>query len=135
MCPYPVRNAAKRSSGRDSDTSVSAADALLGAASAGLSKVGWTVGTGGPAKMKMMTEQIQHSQSWPAALAIARGVRKEARKFIDSYGGNDGRFTIDWMVLRNHVPLQVRLMVEQELWRMGEPWKGLVTGFRPISKI
>lgn len=52
---------------------------------------------------------------------------------IDQYGSDYRAFAADWTLLRVFVPLQVRLATEQLLWQRGEPWRRLVTGFRPVD--
>ncbi len=42
-------------------------------------------------------------------------------------------FGVRWMWMRNWLPLQLRLLMEQVFWRMGKPYTYLITGFGPIE--
>ncbi len=42
-------------------------------------------------------------------------------------------FRSRWAYVRQLLPLQSRLLVEQILWAMGPPWRSLLTGFNPIE--
>lgn len=42
-------------------------------------------------------------------------------------------FKLAWAFARQMVGLQGRLLLEQCFWQMGEPWKSLYTGFKPVS--
>lgn len=42
-------------------------------------------------------------------------------------------FAKRWMWMRNWLPLQLRLFLEQVFWRLGKPYTDLITGFGPIS--
>lgn len=42
-------------------------------------------------------------------------------------------FATRWMWMRNWLPLQMRLLMEQVFWRMGDPYTKLITGFGPIK--
>jgi hypothetical protein len=43
------------------------------------------------------------------------------------------RFRSSWKMGRQLVSLQARLVIEQVLWNQGNPWRSLVTGFKPIQ--
>ncbi len=42
-------------------------------------------------------------------------------------------FRSRWAYVRQLIPLQSRLLVEQILWSMGPPWRSLLTGFNPVE--
>ncbi len=42
-------------------------------------------------------------------------------------------FRSRWAYVRQLIPLQSRLLVEQILWSMGPPWRTLLTGFNPVE--
>lgn len=42
-------------------------------------------------------------------------------------------FRSRWAFVRQLLPLQGRLLVEQILWAMGPPWRSLLTGFNPVE--
>lgn len=43
------------------------------------------------------------------------------------------RWARRWLWVRNWLPLQLRLFIEQIFWRLGEPYLRLITGFGPIK--
>ncbi len=42
-------------------------------------------------------------------------------------------FRSRWAYVRQLLPLQGRLLIEQVLWAMGPPWRTLLTGFNPVE--
>ncbi len=42
-------------------------------------------------------------------------------------------FRSRWAYVRQLLPLQGRLLIEQILWAMGPPWRTLITGFDPVE--
>lgn len=42
-------------------------------------------------------------------------------------------FRSRWAFVRQLLPLQGRLLIEQVLWAMGPPWRTLLTGFNPVE--
>lgn len=42
-------------------------------------------------------------------------------------------FRCRWAYVRQLMPLQSRLFIEQLLWTMGPPWRSLLTGFNPVA--
>jgi len=39
----------------------------------------------------------------------------------------------NWTFTRTQISLQLRLLVEQIFYDLGQPWRKLVTGFRPVD--
>jgi hypothetical protein len=85
-----------------------------------------------PLYAKGMMLAIQASSTMPQAITLARELNSAARQWVRSYPNSSDitRFRNDWMVARNILPLQVRLVVEQALY--GDGLKDLVTGFKPL---
>lgn len=73
-------------------------------------------------------------------VGLAEKIASRINEFIDGYlERNTYRiavlgFKYHWTILRNWVPLQLRLCVEQVLWTRGRPWRDLVTGFGAIEE-
>jgi hypothetical protein len=86
-----------------------------------------------PLMAKLLWKTISNAPSMEGALERARILWSAAYYWIQEYADDYPLFKTDWMVLRNSLPLQARLVVEQQLWNLGEPWKRLVTGFNAID--
>lgn len=41
-------------------------------------------------------------------------------------------FRVAWESARQLISLQARLYLEQRFWNLGDPWRALVTGFKPV---
>ncbi len=67
------------------------------------------------------------------AANAGRALANSIRDVLSSYSGPKA-FEADWKYARLVVPLQFRLLVEQELWDRRGGWRDLVTGFKPITK-
>lgn len=88
-----------------------------------------------PTMARIWMEQASKSLSMSDAADILRELEASARKWVDGYdkAGGFAEFRSMWRKVRNAVPLQTRLMVEQILWEKGGTWRGLVSGFKPIG--
>lgn len=76
---------------------------------------------------------LQKAKSMDDAIKIARAIYAEAYRWVQSYENDFIRFKYDWKVVRQALPLQVRLTVEQVLWNEGPPWRSLCSGFLPVG--
>lgn len=86
-----------------------------------------------PTMARIWMEQASKSLSMSDAAKILRELEASARKWVDGYEKEFAEFRAMWRKVRNAVPLQTRLMVEQILWEKGGTWRGLVSGFKPIG--
>lgn len=86
-----------------------------------------------PLMAKLMWGGISSAPTMSGALERSRILYAKAYRWVHTYEGRFDTFKNDWLVLRNSLPLQARLVVEQILSKEGPPWRSLVTGFRAID--
>jgi len=73
-------------------------------------------------------------------IELCEEINRMIRDWVESYDTDNApglgyrSFFYHWKIQRTFVPLQVRLAVEQILYDKGEPWRRLVSGFRPLTK-
>lgn len=85
-----------------------------------------------PAMARIWMQQLDKALSMSDAHRIMKELMNSAEEWIDSYDSVN-EFTAHWTTLRNGIPLQARLMVEQVLWKKGGVYRSLVSGFRPLG--
>lgn len=85
-----------------------------------------------PAMARIWIQQLDRALSMSDAHRIMKEVMNSAEEWIDSIRSVN-EFRAQWTTLRNGIPLQARLMVEQVLWKKGGAYRALVSGFRPLG--
>lgn len=75
---------------------------------------------------------LQRAPSMDQAVSIARAIYAAAYRWVMSYDDFQ-QFKLDWKVVRQALPLQVRLTVEQVLWNEGGRYRTLCSGFMPLG--
>lgn len=85
-----------------------------------------------PAMARIWIQQLDKALSMSDAHRIMKEVMNSAEEWIDTYKSFN-EFSAHWATLRNGIPLQARLMVEQVLWKKGGSYRALVSGFRPLG--
>lgn len=80
-------------------------------------------------------------KDWKSSSQNAKEVYQIVRKWIVSYRDNFPManqqgfqvFRVDWRIFRHTIPLQMRLIIEQALFDLGNPWRSLCSGFSPLK--
>lgn len=93
----------------------------------------------------MLDAMLSDAQAWAKAWGVEAiltkmkqghfdGVIRDTKKIeriLRSMGFS--AFRSRWAYIRQLMPLQSRLLVEQILYAMGPPWRRLLTGFNPVE--
>lgn len=72
-------------------------------------------------------------------LTLSLRIQERISSWVDGYVSNYGSadkaypiFQMVWKACRAWVPLQLRLCAEQVFYNKGDPWRKLVSGFKPL---
>lgn len=97
---------------------------------------------GGPMAVATLLEGASKAWSYKDAILLADKAYETLGRWIYEYaqGELDGNakknfttFATMWKRYRLCIGLQTRLMAEQVLYDLGQPWRNLVSGFKPIQ--
>jgi len=78
---------------------------------------------------------LEETWTWEEALERYAALADIAvEKLLEPYV-DDGpvAYAVRWRTVRNMVPLQVRMLLEQAMWELGDEWRKLISGFGPLT--